>query len=539
MGNRSRKQAAAPKARKRAAGPQTRAVDAGQTVAIDALQFDPANARSHPERNLAMIQEALTTVGAGRSIVIDEAGTILAGEGAVRGAKAAGFSQVRIVDTDRHTLVAVRRTDLSADEKTRLALLDNRTAELAEWNPEVLEQLVADGVDLSDLWSANELHALVGGGASRKGRTDVDHVPTERKQCGVKVGDLFQLGSHRLLCGDSTDAAAVARLMSGAKAVLVHADPPYGMGKEAEGVLNDNQRGAALDEFMTAWWRACRPHVADNGSGYIWGSAEGLWRWWLRFLADSEPEINVRNEIVWDKGVASAGGVGLEGQEGLRQFPAATERALFIMLHQQSIGNLNADDFPESFEPLRAYLDAERARMGWGPQDTRRITGVGMHSHWYSRSQWALPSRANYLKLQAAAAGAAFQRSYDELRAEYEGTSRTGVDAVRAEFYAGRGYFDPTASPSSDIWRFPRVVGAERYEHATPKPVAMIERAVVSSARPGDLVLEPFAGTGTTLIACENTDRICYCAELSPRYAQTTIDRWEAFTGRKAERVAA
>ena len=85
-------------------------------------------------------------------------------------------------------------------------------------------------------------------------------------------------------------------------------------------------------------------------------------------------------------------------------------------------------------------------------------------------------------------------------------------------------------------WRFPRVHGAERHGHATPKPVAMVSRALVSSSPPGALVLEPFAGTGSTLIAAHDTGRVCYTAELSPAYVDTTVRRWQQHTGGTPQR---
>ena len=99
-----------------------------------------------------------------------------------------------------------------------------------------------------------------------------------------------------------------------------------------------------------------------------------------------------------------------------------------------------------------------------------------------------------------------------------------------------RSYFDNAHDTMTDVWRFPRVHGAERHGHATPKPVAMVSRALVSSSPPGALVLEPFAGTGSTLIAAHDTGRVCYTAELSPAYVDTTVRRWQQHTGGTPQR---
>jgi hypothetical protein len=127
----------------------------GAAVGLDALTLDPANARSHPTRNLDVIRQSLTSVGAARSIVIDETGTVLAGEGVVKAARELGLN-VRVIDTDAQTLIAVRRTGLSDDDKRRLAIGDNRAAELSAWDATVLTD------QLSDLAPSPEALSLLG-----------------------------------------------------------------------------------------------------------------------------------------------------------------------------------------------------------------------------------------------------------------------------------------------------------------------------------------------------------------------------------------
>ncbi|MDP9353734.1 MAG: ParB N-terminal domain-containing protein, partial [Chloroflexota bacterium] len=115
-------------------------------AALSSLTPDPRNARKHSDRNLAQIEAALREVGAARSIVVDEAGVILAGNATVQAAMQAGLSRVRVVEADGTDLVAVRRSGLTPEQKRRLALHDNRAAELAEWDTEVLASL-ADELD--------------------------------------------------------------------------------------------------------------------------------------------------------------------------------------------------------------------------------------------------------------------------------------------------------------------------------------------------------------------------------------------------------
>jgi DNA methylase len=192
------------------------------------LVADPHNRRKHPARNVDMIAASLRTVGAARSIVIDEHGEILAGNGVVEGAAAAGISKLQIVDVEGDTVVAVRRRGLTAEQKRTLAIFDNRTAELAEWNA---DQLAADrdaGVDLAPFFFENELDDLLRTGARKTGNTDDDAVPPKRATT-ITRGDLFELGAHRLLCGDSTAPESFERLLRGAVLPLCLTDPPYGV----------------------------------------------------------------------------------------------------------------------------------------------------------------------------------------------------------------------------------------------------------------------------------------------------------------------
>jgi hypothetical protein len=130
---------------------------------VDDLHFDPQNARSHDDRNIDLIAAALGEVGAARSIVIDETNTIRAGNGTVEAARKIGITKVHVVDVDGDTLVAVRRSNLSPEQKTRLALFDNRTAELGAWNADVIEALQAAGIPVNDLWTDEELASMTEG----------------------------------------------------------------------------------------------------------------------------------------------------------------------------------------------------------------------------------------------------------------------------------------------------------------------------------------------------------------------------------------
>ena len=476
------------------------------------LNLDGANARVHDARNLDAIKASLTRFGQRLPIVVQREGMVVrAGNGRVEAARALGWDEIAAVVVDESDV-----------EATAFAIADNRTSELAEWDDATLaatlKALEVDGVELDALgFSDDDLAALVG--AEPVVEVVEDEIPEPPEDPITKTGDLWALGDHRVLCGDSTKGGDVARLMGGEKAQLVHADPPYGMGKEGDGIANDNLYREKLDAFQMDWWRAFRPHIDDNGSAYIWGHASDLWRlWWRGGLVDSE-RMTIRNEIVWAKGSAGAGGISHIGAEGLRLFPQSTERCLFFMLGEQGFNN-NADNYWEGWEPVRSALAADCKTMGWDAKDIARICGVGMHGHWFTKSQWTFIPREHYEKLQAAARDHdAFKRDHDELK---------------RDFYATRAYFDNTHDNMTDVWEFNRVTGEDRHGHATPKPVEMIGRAIKSSTDTGGTVVEPFLGSGTTLIAAEQLGRTCYGIEISPAYCDVTIARWEALTGEKA-----
>lgn len=338
----------------------------------------------------------------------------------------------------------------------------------------------------------------------------------------TQYGDIWQLGTHRLMCGDSCNRDDAQKLMDGNKAVLLHSDPPYGMNKKT--VKNDNLHKSDLDKFQLAWWQIFRPHIADNASVYIWGNPADLWRlWYTAGLSESET-LTFRNEIVWDKN----SGQGMRSAD-FRCYPTASERCLFFIVGAQGF-NTNAYFYFEAYEPVREYLDTERKRLGWHTKDCKRIAGYNYGSgfcHWFDRSQWMLPKKEAYQAWQKAANSEAFLRDYDELKAV--------VDNAKKAYLETFAYFDNAHDKMTDVWRYGRVTGKERYEHETPKPVEMMQRIVKTSARVNDIVIEPFAGTGSTLIACEKEQRICYTMEIEPKYCDIVINRWQELTGQTAE----
>ena len=214
-----------------------------EIIHIGQLIPDPQNARRHTPRNVGMIESALHEVGAARSIVVDEDGVILAGNATVEAAAQAGIERVRVVEADGNEIIAVRRRGLTPEQKTKLALFDNRAAELADWDAGALAAL-GDMVDLSGLFYEDELQAILDGASELPtpgdGGDDFDPTPQDGPT-RTALGDLWAIGPHRLLVADCTDPTNVERLMGGERADAVVSDPPYGQNQD--GVTNDEPEG--------------------------------------------------------------------------------------------------------------------------------------------------------------------------------------------------------------------------------------------------------------------------------------------------------
>ena len=497
-------------------------------LATSALVPYARNAKKHDAAQVAKLAGSIREFGFNNPVLIDKDNGIIAGHGRVLAAQSLALEKIP----------CIRLGHLTDIQRKAYILADNRLAEIGGgWDEEMLKLELADlaaaDVDVAEIgFGAEDLAELELEDTTEKSDADaepqIDKAEELRAKWGVEPGQLWELGDHRILCGDSTKIGDIQKLMGQEKAALLHADPPYGMGKEKDGVENDNLYSDKLDAFQMEWWRAFRPSLEDNASAYIWGNAEDLWRlWYCGGLANSE-RLTFRNEILWHQ--VTGVSWGKDGMAGLRMFAPMGERCLFFMLGEQGFNN-NADNYWEGWEPIRSYLETEMKRAGWSVKDLNKITGTQMAGHWVTKSQWSLITAEHYAKIQAAARDHdAFKRDHDALKRDH--------DALKRDFYATRAYFDNTHENMTDVWDFERVTGEERHGHATPKPVKMICRAIKSSSPKGAVVIEPFSGSGTTLMACEQTGRKCRTIEISPAYVAVAIQRWADATGKEPKRLA-
>lgn len=272
---------------------------------IKDLKPDSANARRHNSRNVGMIVNSLQAVGAGRSIVIDENDTILAGNATVEAAGLAGIEKVQVVEADRETIIAVRRRGLTPEQKVKLGLFDNRTAELADWDPEVLKLDLDAGLDLSDLFRDEELIDLgaMTADVPEDPGAQLDKAEELQQKWQVQRGQIWEIPSksvqgavHRLMCGDSTKAEDVARLMQGERTTLCFMDPPYNVSysganawdsKTDVGALGPIANDSMSDgdyEVFTGSVVECLRSVMPPGAAYYICLGWASWSTWWRAL---------------------------------------------------------------------------------------------------------------------------------------------------------------------------------------------------------------------------------------------------------------
>jgi len=433
-----------------------------------------------------------------RPIVVNEDMIVLGGNMRLKACKEAGLKEVFIINA----------AELTDEQQREFIIKDN--SGFGEWDWDMIanewdtDQLEEWGIDIPLFDDGDVLEA----------EEDDFSVPDGGIQTDIVLGDLIEIGEHRLLCGDSTCSDTVAKLMNGEKADLAHNDPPYGMKKENDGVLNDNLNYSDLLDFNKQWIPLQFTHLKENGSFYCWGIDEPLMDIYSEILKPfiKEEKATFRNLITWDKGHGQS-----QNSELTRSYATADEKCLFIMLGVQGFNN-NSDNYFEGFESIREYLNTQRNKLGWNVDKIIKITGKTSASHYFSKSQWSFPTKEHYNSIRESANGDAFHKEYDALKKEY--------DALKKEYYSTRAYFNNVHDNMNNVWHFDRHIRkGNEGGHATPKPIPLCERAIKSSCPDNGLVLDLFLGSGSTMVAAHQLERKCYGMELDPKYCQVIVDR--------------
>lgn len=358
-------------------------------------------------------------------IVIDSNKIVVCGHTRLKAAKKLGIKSVPCVIAD----------DLTDEQIKAFRLADNKTAEFSEWDFDLLNQEL-DGIfdiDMSDFgFDSMDLDS--------DGEKEIieDEPPEidENSETICKLGDIWQLGNHRLMCGDSTDREQVERLMNGEKADMVFTDPPY--------------------------------NVAIGSKN--------------AFLNSIQPSGRCCEDIANDKGMTD-----------------------------EEIGQKL---WKPVFENLRDYAKDCCSIYVTMPQG-------GSHMMMMISESWQVKHELIWVKSQPTFSMGRLDYDYQHEPICY-GWNKNHV------FY-GKGKFNKS------IWNIEKP--RESKLHPTMKPIELISNAILNSSKENDLITDFFGGSGSTLIACEQIDRKCYMMELSEKYCDVIIKRWENFTGKKAVKI--
>lgn len=280
-------------------------------LTLDDLHFDPNNPRLHDERNLGTIKDSLKDVGPARSIVIDETNTILAGNGVTTAAKTLGMKKVKIVDADGETIVAVRMTGLTDEQKTRLKVYDNRSGEQATWDAAVLMEIAKDDPGLMDkLFDKKEWSKLMQSiEKPEKGQEDpgaeMDRADELQLEYEVQKGDIYQLGAHRIGCGDCLDEGFVAEVMQGEKADITWTAPPWNVNYGATNHPSWKQRSIENDnlgdDFPVFCANFCGVIARNSKPGGIIYMAMSAQEWPVIHKALQDANFHWSSTIIWAK----------------------------------------------------------------------------------------------------------------------------------------------------------------------------------------------------------------------------------------------
>lgn len=384
------------------------------------------NARTHSETQIAKLASSIREFGFNNPILLDSANGIIAGHGRLLAAQKLGLTEVP----------CVRLEHLTDNQKRAYILADNRLALDAGWDQNMLalelQDLKSAGFDV-DLtgFDGKELNDLLTRDPAA-GETDADAIPAVPATSISQLGDVWQCGNHRVICGDSTDVLVLEALLAGQKADLIMTDPPYGVdfergkfqgnnkGAKFAPIANDELKGEAFVEFIRSVFATAAAVTKEGAAFYSWTAA-------LRQGAEAWEGITaagwkVQSQIIWKK-------------------------TPFVM---------GRCDYHWQHEPA-----------------------------WYG----------------------------------FKANTKSGH-----AWYGGR--------DKASVWEVPKPQKMEL--HPTTKPVELFEIGIKNSSKAGDLVLDMFGGSGTTMIACERLDRDARLAELEPVYVDVIVQRWQEYTGKKA-----
>lgn len=408
-----------------------------EQVQIDSLRPNPRNARTHSQRQLKLIEKSIKTFGFLNPILATADGTIIAGHGRLEAAKRLGLLEVPVI----------RIGHLSDDDIRAYCLADNQLATLAGWDREILAIELQHLIEVPELeidllgFAVPEIDLIIED--AKKDRAEPREAPLQASPAVSRPGDLWQLGPHRLLCGDAQDTASYAAVLGNDLADIVFTDPPYNVPIQGfvSGSAHLNHR-----EFVM-------------GAGEM---SEARFTAFLRSSLSSAIQFCKRGAVT------------------------------FICM-----------DWRHQYELMSAFRDVGLEHLNtcvWTKDNG------GMGSLYRSAHEFI-----SVLKVPGG-------RHRNNVELGKHGRNRTNVWPY----------------PSANSFSKASDEGPLNALHSTVKPVKLITDALLDCSARGERVLDPFLGSGSTLIAAEKVGRICNGIELDPLYLDVAIRRWQRWSGEKA-----
>ncbi|MEI3582172.1 MAG: site-specific DNA-methyltransferase [Alphaproteobacteria bacterium] len=393
---------------------------------VDKLIPYARNSRTHNDEQVAQIVASIKEFGFTNPILVGADDVIIAGHGRLLAAQRMGLKEVPVV----------RLPHLTETQRRALVIADNKIALNAGWDEEMLalEMKELEDMDFNlDVlgFSLDELKELESfGELEQTGNTDEDEVPEVPEEAVTKSGDIWILGKHRLLCGDSTFYNDVKKLMQDEMADMVFTDPPY----------NVNYGSSMKDSI--------RYHAGTLGGRKIMN--DNLGDSFAQFLTDS-----LSNLMMFCSGATYVCMSSSELHTLYSAFVAAGGKWSTFIIWAKNTFTLGRADYQRQYEPILYGWNAKQKHYWCGDRD------------------------------------------------------------------------------QADVWEYNKPIKNDL--HPTMKPVELVERAIKNSSRSGDIVLDGFGGSGSTLIAAEKTGRKARLVELDPKFCDVIVRRWEEYTGKKAE----
>lgn len=393
---------------------------------VDKLIPYARNSRTHNDEQVAQIVASIKEFGFTNPILIGADDVIIAGHGRLLAAQRMGLKEVPIV----------RLPHLTETQRRALVIADNKIALNAGWDEEMLalemKELGDMDFDLDLLgFSLDELKELEAFGEPEpSGNADEDEVPEVPEEAVTKSGDMWILGEHRLLCGDTTMVDDLKKLMADDTADMIFTDPPYNV-----------NYGATMKDSL-------RYHAGTLGGRKIMN--DNLGDGFAQFLTDS-----LSNLMMFNKGAAYVCMSSSELHTLYSAFVSAGGKWSTFIIWAKNTFTLGRADYQRQYEPILYGWSADKKHYWCGDRD------------------------------------------------------------------------------QSDVWEYNKPVRNDL--HPTMKPVELVERAINNSSKVGDIVLDGFGGSGSTLIAAEKTRRKARLMELDPKFCDVIVRRWEEYTGKKAE----